>query len=416
MGVMKFHKPHPPTPSPYTAQRCVEVNKCVRCAYGEGGTNFVRSKTGYDVLTAATPILLLLCLLMTACGQVNAPANVVIVTSAPTLPATLTPLPVQTVTPGVNPLTGLPFADAAIAQRRPMIVTISNAPALVRPQAGLSAADLVYEHYVEGGLTRFSAVFYSQSPERVGSIRSARLINDQLVPMYGGLLAFSGASIEVEQILFGADYAQRTYKGTLYDQLYWRDETIPMPHNMFLNTAALWTLAAQEGYGVSDASALAGMTFDDAPLAGESGSANVIDVRYIGTRLYWTYDPSAGRYARVTDDAPHLDANTGAQITAANVVILYADHQETDIVESEWNGVVSYGLAINLLGEGDAILFRDGQVYGCRWVRQQRDGVLVLVDANGARLPLRSGNTWFQVVRQPAQMDTDTEWVRWRNE
>ncbi|MFN8376042.1 MAG: DUF3048 domain-containing protein [Anaerolineae bacterium] len=136
---------------------------------------------------------------------------------------TATPSPI----PGsINPLTGLAVADTSVLARRPVVVKISNAPAIVRPQAGISAADIVYEHYVEGGLTRFSAVFYSQAPQRVGSIRSARLIDaNQLVPMYHALLAFSGASTGVEQIIYGSDYAQRTYKGVLYGApYYWRDE------------------------------------------------------------------------------------------------------------------------------------------------------------------------------------------------
>ncbi|HRL10969.1 MAG TPA: DUF3048 domain-containing protein, partial [Aggregatilineales bacterium] len=58
----------------------------------------------------------------------------------------------------VNPLTGLVVDDPAVLQRRPIVAKISNAPPLVRPQAGVGQADLVYEHYAEGGLTRFSAV------------------------------------------------------------------------------------------------------------------------------------------------------------------------------------------------------------------------------------------------------------------
>src|SRR5690606_7442224 len=96
--------------------------------------------------------------------------------------------------PDVNPLTGLSVDDPAVLQRRPVLVKISNAPPLVRPQHGIGQADLVFEHYAEGGLTRFSAIFYSQLPRQAGSIRSARLIDYELVEMYKALLAYSGAS------------------------------------------------------------------------------------------------------------------------------------------------------------------------------------------------------------------------------
>ena len=133
--------------------------------------------------------------------------------------------------------------------RRPIDVKISNAPPLVRPQAGIGAADIVFEHYAEGGLTRFSAIFYSQAPERVGSIRSARLIDYELVPMYQAMLAYSGASIGVEDKINTSDFADRLFKGVLYGYpYYWRDENIDVPHNMFTNLAALWDLATRGGH------------------------------------------------------------------------------------------------------------------------------------------------------------------------
>ncbi|MDQ7035875.1 MAG: DUF3048 domain-containing protein [Anaerolineae bacterium] len=105
----------------------------------------------------------------------------------------------------INPLTGLLVDNIAQLNRRPIIVKISNSPAIVRPQAGLNAADLVFEHYTEVGITRFSAIFYTNAPQRVGSIRSARLIDTELMPMYQGLLAFAGASIGVDKRIYGSE-------------------------------------------------------------------------------------------------------------------------------------------------------------------------------------------------------------------
>src|SRR5262245_54089806 len=111
------------------------------------------------LLLTRCSLLIVLALLLTSC----------LTNAAPTVEANLTPLAgaeVELVEPtaipaNLNPLTGL-VTDPANLERRPIVVKISNAPALVRPQAGIGAADIVYEHYVEGGLTRFSAIFYSQ--------------------------------------------------------------------------------------------------------------------------------------------------------------------------------------------------------------------------------------------------------------
>jgi hypothetical protein len=318
----------------------------------------------------------------------------------------------QAIPLGVNPLTGQLAADPNSLNRRPIIAKISNAPPLVRPQAGIGAADLVFEHYAEGGLTRFSAVFYGGAPDRVGSIRSARLIDYELMPMYGGLLAFSGASIGVEDRLNTSEFSDRLYKGVLYGlPYYWRDENIEVPHNMFMNPNALWGLAAEEGK--NQRPDLNGMAFLAEAPAGSSGAGTKIDIRYRATRVQWEYDDTIGRYRRWADGQGHFDANTGQQVTAANVVVIYAEHEFTDIVESEFQGNKSYSIEIKLWFEGDAILFRDGQRYEGRWVRPTREDMIGLQTMDGNTLYFKPGNTWFQVVRLPEQQNPAEEWVRW---
>lgn len=313
--------------------------------------------------------------------------------------------------PGINPLTGLPVADPARLERNPFIAKISNAPPLVRPQAGIGAADLVFEHYAEGGLTRFSAIFHGQMPERVGSIRSARLIDYELMPMYQGLLAFSGASIGVEDRLNTSEFPQQLYKGVLYGlPYYWRDESIPVPHNMFANLAALSDLSLQEGAAYTPN--LHSMAFHPNPPPDSEGAVNVIDIRYRATRVRWEYDAESSLYKRFADGQGHYDANSGQQITAANVLVLYADHEFTDIVESEWQGSVSYSIEIKLWFEGDAVLFRDGQRYAARWLRPTRQDMIGLRTMDGEFLHFKPGNTWFQVMRPPDQQTPEEEWLR----
>jgi len=314
--------------------------------------------------------------------------------------------------PDVNPLTGLRVDDVSLLARRPVIAKISNAPPLVRPQAGIGAADLVFEHYAEGGLTRFSGVFYSNMPQRVGSVRSARLIDYELVPMYQGLLAFSGASIGVEEYINTSEFADRAYKGVLFGlPYYWRDENIPVPHNMFVNLEALSQLATQDG--VNTTPTLRGMAFlEEAPPA-DDGAAHSADIRYMATRVRWDYDAASNRYLRFSDGEAHLDANTGEQVSAANVLILFANHRFTDIVESVFQDNVSYSIEMQLWFEGEGILLRDGRQYRVQWRRPTRESLISLRTIDGENLMyFKPGNTWIQVVRPPEQQDSNTEWVR----
>ena len=94
----------------------------------------------------------------------------------------------------VDPFTGLQVADASVLNRRPLAVKVSEFPRRVRPQDGLSLADLVFEHYAEAGVSRMTAIFLGNDSPKVGSIRSARLIDLVLTEFYKAMLITSGSS------------------------------------------------------------------------------------------------------------------------------------------------------------------------------------------------------------------------------
>jgi hypothetical protein len=371
-------------------------------------------------------------------------------TSEATPHSTETPLPTvegstgpRDYPPDVNPLTGQTVENPQVLQRRPVVVKVSNSPALVRPQAGIGQADHVYEHYTEVGITRFSAVFYGTAPQRVGSIRSARLIDYELVPMYSGLLAFAGASIGVDKRIYGSEsvinalcqnredtaqcrqeadiigpagfvppseFADRAYKGVLFGRpYYFRDASIPVPHNMFVNVEALQELAAERDQAQQPD--VSGLAFHPEPQGTPAGSGIYAQVRYQTTLVEWYYDPDTALYYRSTDGQRHFDATTDEQIRAENVVIVHADHFLTDIVESQYADVIHWSQQITIWPDGDATLLRDGVRYEGRWLRPSRPELLQFRTDDGEILYFKPGQTWFQVVRSPSQMDASSEWV-----
>ena len=72
-------------------------------------------------------------------------------------------------------------------------VKIENTPEAA-PAVGPRQADVVYEEVVEGGITRFWAIFNSTAPENVGPIRSVRSMDPNIVLPLGGVVAFSGGT------------------------------------------------------------------------------------------------------------------------------------------------------------------------------------------------------------------------------
>lgn len=305
----------------------------------------------------------------------------------------------DTFPPGVNPLTGLPVDDPGALNRRPLAVKISNAPDSVRPQAGIGAADLVFEHYTEARLTRFTAIFWTNTPPRVGSVRSARLIDLELPALYGALFAYSGASDPIRQRIAALPFAPRAYEGvSTGEPLYFRDPGVDPPHNLFVIPAQVWARAAAQGQ--NNPPILTGLAFAAAPPPGGS-AAQRITLDFGPDVVRWDYDPASGRYARNDDGAPHLDANTGQQVMAANVVLIYAQHREDPaIVESEWQGHKDYSIEIQLEPLGSAVLFRDGQFVRGFWKRDSDQSPLSLWadDQGQQRLYLKPGSTWYEVL------------------
>src|SRR5918996_6524394 len=76
-------------------------------------------------------------------------------------------------TPDWCPLTGEDPAPGVEVGCPAVAVKIENSPS-ARPQRGLEKADLVFEERVEGGITRFLAIYHCGASTKSGPVRSGR--------------------------------------------------------------------------------------------------------------------------------------------------------------------------------------------------------------------------------------------------
>jgi hypothetical protein len=324
----------------------------------------------------------------------------------------------------INPLTGLPVADPTMLDRRPIAIKVTNYPRNVRPQSGLSLADLVFEYYMERGISRFVAVFYGQDAEKVGPVRSGRLFDEHVFRMYDSYFVFGYADPRVREYFFrlGDDIVDRFIleadidSGNLCGEETFarlcRDPEIEGYNTMFANTMAVrdWSDRIHDNNTRPD---LTGMAFSShVPASIEP--ATIVKVRFSPSMYtYWEYDPISSKYLRwqetdgyedITMETyePIYDALTGERLSADNVVVLVVDHRFEAYHEEE-DEVVS----MNLNGRGPAYVFRDGFAYQAEWVRPADGGVLRLYDMNGEPLQLRPGQTWFEVVSYQTELTHD---------
>lgn len=295
----------------------------------------------------------------------------------------------------VNPLTGQKADDPALLRRRPLMVRIGNDP-IARPQVALNDADMVYEEITEWWVTRFTAIYLSRDPEMIAPVRSARLVNLMLSPQYGGALASSGGSDGVRWELSQSDIVD-------LDQLFVPDPYFYRNNEGWATRLAFNARQARDYLqteGLDSDPDLRGFYFteqiDESGLpAGVLADAReaVIPFPKTTSQATWRFDPAGGKYLRFTVGEPHTDAN-GGQVAASNVIIYFADHQATDIVEDS-NGATSIRVMIN--GRGAAWLLRDGKILKGNW---ETDGTTPpnFVFDNGQPMPLKPGNSWVQLI------------------
>jgi hypothetical protein len=257
---------------------------------------------------------------------------------------TFTPTP-TTVGPysypeGVSPLTGLPYPDEEARSRRNLIVKISNYPPLVRPQSGINQADVVYEYEVEGGVTRFAAIYRNNAPPHVGPVRSGRLVDMELVPMYEALFAYSGASEPVQNLLLDQPWALQIVSPSIGDNCAeagfcrFPQEGMPFEHTLYLDTALLWDRATRRG--VNTGYRARGFAFSETPSPGGEPATDLFIDYYGHTDARWQYRDDSNTYVRYTESAPHFDAADGEQLWADNVIVIEVPHEERpDLFEPE---------------------------------------------------------------------------------
>jgi hypothetical protein len=340
------------------------------------------------------------------------PIEAVIPTEAPPLDVTV---PAITLPTSLNPLTGLPPADPSFLERRPLAIKVANYPRYIRPQSGLTLADHVYEYYIEGGLTRFIAIFYGNTSQWVGPVRSGRYFDENIQRMYQAFLVFKFADPRVLDHFKFSDFSQFIVVPTIgscppFKQLPTRH--IEEYNNSYFYTPD-WQGCVERGGLDNNRPILRSAFYNNLVPLSELQGLQVYTYYSDYSYNYWLYSPETQEYYRYqeTDDthdgepekyAPLLDNVTATAVHASNVVVLYAPHIFANTYDEE-----DEVYQIDLTGSGEAYVFRDGVGVAARWYRTNKDQPLLIAGANGSLIYMRPGITFFQVIGSRSYLDQD---------
>lgn len=298
--------------------------------------------------------------------------------------------------PVTCPLTGEEASNERLAGRTALAVKVENI-AESRPQAGLNEADIVYEQPVEGGITRFIAIYQCRNAQRLGPIRSARHADPEVLAQFGeAAFAYSGA---VQPVV---DAVART--GTIQDisqsnapEAYQADPGRSAPHNLYSSTQTLLGEADRRNAPPEPL-----FEYEQEPPAQE-GSRRAREVHLDfspAADVFWSYRPQRGLYERSHDGTPHT-MEDGEQVRTENIVVMVVELRDTGIVDAAGNP----SLEPVVIGSGAAYVIRDGRVVEGTWERDDSDDRTRLLDAQGDVIPLAPGRTWVELLPSDREVE-----------
>ncbi|WP_342663499.1 DUF3048 domain-containing protein [Paenibacillus pinihumi] len=287
------------------------------------------------------------------------------------------------------PFTGLKLEEKAEA--RPIAVMVNNYKA-ARPQSGLTHADIVWEVLAEGGITRLVAIFQSyEGTDKIGPIRSIRPYLIEMGEMYQAVLVHAGASNDGYAIL-QQQRKQHLDEISNAGPFFWREKFRKPPHNLYSSLEKMREGAQQKKY--PDQVLIPAMPFaaeGEVPPATAAGvKAEEIDL-YFSLKNYhvsYTYDADKHLYSRFINKEPHIDLDNEQQLTASNLVVLGTRHKTLDDVGR---------LSVDLTSGGPAMLFQEGKMVECEWVRSTKDDIIRIMK-DGQELPFVPGKTYYHLV------------------
>lgn len=309
--------------------------------------------------------------------------------AAPPPVATPTPTPSYTSTyvapepTAIAPLTGetIPVGTAL----NPSLAAKIDNHAAARPQVGLERTDIVFEELVEGGMTRYVAVWQSDIPDEIGPVRSIRPMDPDIVSAFGGIIAYSGGQQRFVALMqatnvFNAIHGQRATENTFY-----RTKTKKAPHNVLVKAATvvgehpdLPAPQQQFAFALDIASSTA---------AKDGTPASAINLVFSNaTAPSWTWDAAQSKFLRAQLGVADMDSN-GAQLSATNVVAVFVGIDKSLGVPKT-----------QLVGSGEAWVASGGKYIHATWSKDAATSVIRLVDDQGVTIRLAPGNTWIELV------------------
>jgi len=319
-------------------------------------------------------------------------------------------------TPPVWSITGLPGPDDA--QIQPIVVVkIENDP-VVRPQTGLDRADIVFEELVEGGMTRFAAVYQSDLPDEVGPVRSVRHVDVAIAEPMADAFVFSGGARRTMKFVKRKIPTSISIVNEGAPGMY-RKPGVSAPHDLFLkmsemldsiapkNTASSGFFVRPEVKPASASASPAATSSSSASPKPTSTALTGKSVTQVGVKFSsfsgpnWKWNAADKMWMRSEGLKPFLNKD-GTQFGTNNLVII-----EVREIDAGYKGQTGgYVPRTVLTGSGRAWVLSDGKAVEVAWKKPFVDAQMELTDLDGNPFTMPTGRTWVELLPVVAEGQT----------
>lgn len=298
----------------------------------------------------------------------------------------------------ISPLTGLPTMTEEGMGSRPVAIMVNNIPKAM-PQYGVAAADIIFEVTVEGGQSRFMALYadYTQVPV-VCPIRSCRKYFPELSEGFDAIYVCSGMSSDVKEYINTLGLTK--YEGTYNSgKLFGRDQErrsqgYALEHTMYFKGTGLAEALKKAGQRTTIEEDKAGEAFLFGGLAEKivptGGACNEVKINFGSMTAKLTYDATTNTYLKQISGKDQIDSVEGTQLAFTNVIVM-----ETKVGKDP-NGK---DRTIDWTGGDNSIAYyiSNGAMQKIHWKKDSIESRLIFYDEEGNELKINRGKTYIAI-------------------
>lgn len=305
-------------------------------------------------------------------------------------------------TPGnTNLLTGLPTLTEEAIGKRPVAVMVNNVKASF-PQYGIAEADIIFEIPVEGGSTRFMAMYgdYTQVP-KVCSVRSCRMYFPEISEGFDAVYVNWGMADPIRPYVNSLNLTH--YEGAYNTGgLFSRDSErrnagMALEHTGYFNGPGLPEAMAEAGQRTdieADKKDTAFKFNEPENVVKPTGDAcTKVDIDFGVAEPTLTYDEASNTYLKQHNGKAQMDGVTGTQLAFTNVLVLecnIGDHENGTHRDVRW------------VEGGAGYYVSNGAVQPITWSKDAIESRIKLFDADGNELKLNAGKSYI-AINYPGQ-------------